>query len=165
MNSASLCSLAGRYDNPIPPRFIAPINFLKIPALAGRYDNPISTWFLAPIDCLKIATQGTLSLNSHKVIMYLDFLTTSFLYILWWHWLKKSTDHFFDWKSGHIVPFLPLCQLLTTLLKWYGVIYNIAAIARIILCRQTFRIFLKFFFRCYFWVFSFFSLPNVSQSW
>ncbi len=29
MNSASLCSLAGRYDNPIP------------------------TWFLAPIDCLK----------------------------------------------------------------------------------------------------------------
>ncbi len=23
MNSASLCSLAGRYDNPIPPRFLA----------------------------------------------------------------------------------------------------------------------------------------------
>jgi hypothetical protein len=33
MNSASLCSLAGRYDNPIPPRFLAPIAFLKIPAL------------------------------------------------------------------------------------------------------------------------------------
>ncbi len=33
MNSASLCSLAGRYDNPIPPRFLAPIDFLKIPAL------------------------------------------------------------------------------------------------------------------------------------
>jgi hypothetical protein len=32
MNSASLCSLAGRYDNPIPPRFLAPIDFLKIPA-------------------------------------------------------------------------------------------------------------------------------------
>jgi hypothetical protein len=30
MNSASL---AGRYDNPIPPRFLAPIDFLKIPAL------------------------------------------------------------------------------------------------------------------------------------
>ncbi len=26
-------SLAGRYDNPIPPRFLAPIDFLKIPAL------------------------------------------------------------------------------------------------------------------------------------
>jgi hypothetical protein len=33
MNSASLCSLAGRYDYPIPPRFLAPIDFLKIPAL------------------------------------------------------------------------------------------------------------------------------------
>jgi hypothetical protein len=33
INSASLCSLAGRYDNPIPPRFLALIDFLKIPAL------------------------------------------------------------------------------------------------------------------------------------
>jgi hypothetical protein len=33
MNSASLRSLAGRYDNPIPHRFLAPIDFLKIPAL------------------------------------------------------------------------------------------------------------------------------------
>jgi hypothetical protein len=32
MNSASLCSLAGRYDNPIPPRLLAPIDCLKIPA-------------------------------------------------------------------------------------------------------------------------------------
>ena len=32
MNSTSLCSLAGRYDNPIPPRFLAPIDSLKIPA-------------------------------------------------------------------------------------------------------------------------------------
>ncbi len=29
MNSASLCSLAGRYENPIPPRSLAPIGFLK----------------------------------------------------------------------------------------------------------------------------------------
>jgi hypothetical protein len=34
MNSASLCSLAGRYDNPIPTRCLAPIDFLKIPAQA-----------------------------------------------------------------------------------------------------------------------------------
>ncbi len=33
INSASLCSLAGRYENPIPPRCLAPIDFLKIPAL------------------------------------------------------------------------------------------------------------------------------------
>jgi hypothetical protein len=31
-NSASLCSLAGRYDDPIPPQFTAPIDFLKFPA-------------------------------------------------------------------------------------------------------------------------------------
>ncbi len=33
MNSASLCSLAGRYETPIPRRCLAPIDFLKIPAL------------------------------------------------------------------------------------------------------------------------------------
>ncbi len=33
MNSASLCSLAGRYDNPIPTRCPAPIDRLKIPIL------------------------------------------------------------------------------------------------------------------------------------
>ncbi len=32
MNSASLCSLAGRYENLIPPWCLAPIDFLKIPA-------------------------------------------------------------------------------------------------------------------------------------
>jgi hypothetical protein len=35
MNSSSLCSLAGRYDNPLPPRFLAPIDSLKIQALAS----------------------------------------------------------------------------------------------------------------------------------
>jgi hypothetical protein len=33
MNSARLCSLAGRYDNPILTRFLAPIECLKIPPL------------------------------------------------------------------------------------------------------------------------------------
>ncbi len=32
-DSASLCSLAGRYNKPIPIRFLAPIDFLKIPSL------------------------------------------------------------------------------------------------------------------------------------
>ncbi len=36
VNSDSLFSLAGRYDNPIPPRFLAPIACLKIPALDKR---------------------------------------------------------------------------------------------------------------------------------
>ncbi len=44
----------GRHDNPIPPRFLAPIDCLTISSLAGRYDNPIPPRFLAPIDFLKI---------------------------------------------------------------------------------------------------------------
>jgi hypothetical protein len=32
MNSASLCSLAGQYDNPLPSQFLAPIDSSKIPA-------------------------------------------------------------------------------------------------------------------------------------
>ena len=36
IDSASLCSLAGQYDNPLPPRFLAPIDSLKIPALVGQ---------------------------------------------------------------------------------------------------------------------------------
>jgi hypothetical protein len=47
-NSARLCSVAGRYDNPIPTRILAPINCLKIPALAGRYDNPLPKLTLYP---------------------------------------------------------------------------------------------------------------------
>jgi hypothetical protein len=54
MNSASICSLAGRYDNPFPTRCLAPIDFLKIPALSGRFDNPIPARFLTHIDCSKI---------------------------------------------------------------------------------------------------------------
>jgi hypothetical protein len=41
-----LCSLAGRYDNPIPTRFLALIDFLKIPALfafVGIDSNPLSS--------------------------------------------------------------------------------------------------------------------------
>ncbi len=35
-NFARLCSLAGRYDNPIPARFLAPNNCSRIPALEMR---------------------------------------------------------------------------------------------------------------------------------
>jgi hypothetical protein len=33
IDSASLCSQAGGYDNPIPTRFLAPIDHYEIPAL------------------------------------------------------------------------------------------------------------------------------------
>jgi hypothetical protein len=41
-DSASLCSLAGRYDNPIPTQFLAPIDCSKIPARLWRlYISPV----------------------------------------------------------------------------------------------------------------------------
>ena len=43
INSASLCSLAGRYDNPIPTRCLAPIDFLKIPALISHWPTGIDS--------------------------------------------------------------------------------------------------------------------------
>ncbi len=64
MNYAGLWSLAGRYDNPIPPRFLAPIDSLKVRAL---YNNPIPARFLAPYEIvlkllkrLQIRAQATL---------------------------------------------------------------------------------------------------------
>ncbi len=52
-NSASLYSLAGRYDNPIPTRFLAPIIFLQIPALYYT-DSFILSWGGIPEQrCLK----------------------------------------------------------------------------------------------------------------
>jgi hypothetical protein len=41
MFSESLCSLAGRYDNPIPTLFLVPIDCLKIPA--PLTDDPLGT--------------------------------------------------------------------------------------------------------------------------
>jgi hypothetical protein len=37
IDSASLCSPAGRYDNPMPTRFLAPLVCLKIPALLFKH--------------------------------------------------------------------------------------------------------------------------------
>jgi hypothetical protein len=45
INSASLCSLAGRYDNPIPPRCLAPIDFLKIPAQEWQPKHGHQQWW------------------------------------------------------------------------------------------------------------------------
>jgi hypothetical protein len=55
MNSASLCSLAGRHDNPIPTRFLSPLECLKIPTpnyalevgLNRRYKLRLHLSFLA----------------------------------------------------------------------------------------------------------------------
>jgi hypothetical protein len=52
-NSASLCSLAGRYDNPIAPRFLAPIGCLKIPAhFTPHFLKLKKGAYIAPAKCL-----------------------------------------------------------------------------------------------------------------
>jgi hypothetical protein len=43
MNSASLCSLAGRYYKPIPTRFLAPLDCLKNPAQDSFFHNSCSS--------------------------------------------------------------------------------------------------------------------------
>jgi hypothetical protein len=52
-HSGRLYSLAGRYNSPIPTRFLAPLDCLKIPAqatwLAGRYENSTPELTLSPI--------------------------------------------------------------------------------------------------------------------
>jgi hypothetical protein len=63
MNSASLCSLAGRYDNSIPLRFLAPIDSLK-KGLCGRCFSEFidwrysqSCWYVRPsfVNCCGVA--------------------------------------------------------------------------------------------------------------
>ncbi len=51
MNSASLCSLADWYYNPIPTRFLAPRDCLKITALITRCNKCVSVANMYYIDC------------------------------------------------------------------------------------------------------------------
>ncbi len=41
IDSTNLCSLAGRYDNPIPTQILAPVDCLKIPALEFKMDKNV----------------------------------------------------------------------------------------------------------------------------
>ncbi len=67
IDSASLCSLAGRYDNPITTRFLAPIDCSKIPALhedlwcrgSCNNDCPTQSRNLSEV-CTDCTTAGTI---------------------------------------------------------------------------------------------------------
>jgi hypothetical protein len=52
MNSASLCSLAGRYDNCIPTRLLAPIDFKKISALVLEREQRMRHYRLVTEDSI-----------------------------------------------------------------------------------------------------------------
>jgi hypothetical protein len=58
INSASLCSLAGRCDNPVPTRFLAPIDCLKFKDSLHRLVEVIPlNQFLNSLNVLKIRAQ------------------------------------------------------------------------------------------------------------
>ncbi len=78
MNSASLCSLAGRYDNPIPTRCLDPIDFLKIPALywVRRYAGSIDCILLYNVHCTYcIVQRGKDIIDIHMGSIYFAFDT------------------------------------------------------------------------------------------
>ncbi len=84
LNSASLCSLVSRYDNPIPTRFLAPIDCLKIPALVKW-----SQWQPAPpAFCLFLCNMSLIycrrafSVCSNR--LYISFATPLLTkYVIW----------------------------------------------------------------------------------
>ncbi len=58
----SLCSLAGWYDKPIPLRFLAPLEFSKIPALVQTYFRK----FMAPLETVSKFFHCVFAYNSMK---------------------------------------------------------------------------------------------------
>ncbi len=101
MNSANLCSLAGRYDNPIPHRFLAPIDFLKIPALESLYiEKPNSSdsqklcFIFLPLQCTLYIQY--VCLCSRKIVFKTNFTAicgeaytcacVKSSSLMWWYW-------------------------------------------------------------------------------
>ncbi len=63
--SASLCSLAGRYDNPIPTRFLARIDCSKIPALLA-----VSLLLLSPNSPASCPACGCQTFSARRTVSY-----------------------------------------------------------------------------------------------
>jgi hypothetical protein len=84
MNSASLSSLAGQYDKPIPPQCLAPIDFLKIPALDSCSSENRKATGKAPclISCL-LAT-----VECHRLDVVFLFLREVLILVIY---IKKGT--------------------------------------------------------------------------
>ncbi len=78
MNSASLCSLAGRYDNPLPPRILAPIDSLKIPAQISCLSVILTSYSIAATGFPRMYTSRS---RVHRNL--LGFPSTSEAYRIW----------------------------------------------------------------------------------
>ncbi len=91
MNSVSLCSLAGRYDNPIPTRFLAPIDCLKIPSLV--------------IQCVdrKLKAADQLIYAEDDDILHVAFIATNVNRSE--HYLKGQCHDIFDFRFPTRISF------------------------------------------------------------
>ncbi len=103
MNSANLCSLAGRYNNPIPPRFLAPIDSLKISVPVSSLH--MQQWSIS--DCqytveqrlpIKHSCTPPPHCNVHFNLRWFPFGP-----IRWRTWVQKCTNrkicnYFTSWK-------------------------------------------------------------------
>jgi hypothetical protein len=76
MNSANLCSLAGRYDTPLPTRFIAPIDCLKISALVLSFKKrmPIDLFRIHLVPYTWSRSLGPIHVVPHNEILVLVYL-------------------------------------------------------------------------------------------
>ncbi len=100
INSASLCSLAGRYDNPIPTRCLAPIDFLKIPALLlfslkkyictlwGRVFG--RTWNKSLKRCMLISLRDDRKVHVHYLVVERHFPWERSSHAGWWNVFIRS---------------------------------------------------------------------------
>jgi hypothetical protein len=79
MNSTSLCSLAGRYDNPIPTRFLTPIDCLKIPAQEAGEVNSLES-IPGLLRSLKIPSEFSILLGQ-KVFELIAVLSSPYIKI------------------------------------------------------------------------------------
>jgi hypothetical protein len=73
MNSASLFSLAGRYDNSIPTWFLAPIDFLKIPAQLDKFTPYKEKKLHASYSLLEIEQKLRYRPKDHKNALMVEF--------------------------------------------------------------------------------------------
>ncbi len=106
MNSVSLCSLAGRYDNPISTRCLAPIDCLKIPALAARYDKQgcrtgpqAGNRFLGSLKVYKYGLRSVTSNNSQGFVQDTLAPRPPTLGRWWWSRSRDTPTHTFQATS------------------------------------------------------------------
>ncbi len=109
MNSASLCSLAGRYDIPIPPRFLAPHRFFKNSSAGGEFLGNSSS-HLYDVTASRVSWPWSCNLNSSQSFFITECAFTSLTLCCFF---DKTEFRFPIWRAK-----TSFCQ------KRYGSLYD-----------------------------------------